>query len=51
MPSKKQLVAEAGARGTSWDRLWDPEEEDEYYLRRHEEGDEGGVGSERCPKV
>eukprot|EP00903_Cladosiphon_okamuranus_P019985 g18360.t1 len=36
----QQLVVEAGARGTSWDRLWDPEEEDEYYLH----------GGERYPK-
>eukprot|EP00752_Nemacystus_decipiens_P002610 g2443.t1 len=36
----QQLVAEVGARGTSWDLLWDPEEEDEYYLH----------GGERYPK-
>lgn len=38
-------MAEAGARGTSWDRLWDPEEEDEYYLHK-EAGD-----VKRYPKV
>lgn len=43
-----QLVVEAGTRGTAWDRLWDIEEEDEYYLRV-EEG--GGGEVTRYPKV
>ncbi|CAM9426212.1 unnamed protein product, partial [Pylaiella littoralis] len=43
------LVAEAGARGTAWDRLWDVEAEDEYYLHAEEGGGAGGE-VKRYPK-
>ncbi|CAM9895609.1 unnamed protein product [Ectocarpus sp. 4 AP-2014] len=36
--ARANLVAEAGARGTAWDLLWDVEEENEYYLHVENDG-------------
>ncbi|CAM9268832.1 unnamed protein product [Ectocarpus sp. 13 AM-2016] len=36
--ARANLVAEAGARGTAWDLLWDVEEENEYYLHVEKDG-------------
>ena len=41
-----KLVAEVGARGTSWDLLWDPAREKQYYLHV-----ESGGSIRRYPKV
>lgn len=39
-------MAEAGARGTAWDLLWDVEEENEYYLHVENDG-----SAKQYPKV